>query len=163
MKTKTISLILCMMIFSGLLSACGGGSSIRDDVPVSQLEEAVDAVVNTDGNLVSAPESHVTGFMKMTDTDYEEYTVKINSKGINIDEYGIFKGKDSEQAKSIKKFVDDYIQLRKDTWIAEYMPEEYPKLENSEVKVLGSYVMYAILSDESRSSVFTAFENALKA
>ena len=45
----------------------------------------------------------------------------------------------------------------------EYMPEEKPKLENAEVKTVGNYVMYAILSDDGKKSAFGAFEKSLKA
>lgn len=164
MKTKTLSLVLCIVMLCGLISACGsGGADIRDDVPVADISTAVDAVAGGGDGMVAAPESHVTSFMKMSAEDYSEYAVKLNSKGVNIDEYGIFKGKDSEQVKTIKAAVDTYLQLRKDTWIVEYMPEEFPKLENAEVKVVGNYVMYAILSDEAKSAGFAAFEDALKA
>ena len=46
--------------------------------------------------------------------------------------------------------------------MVEYMPEEFPKLQNAETKTIGNYVMYAILSDSDKQAVFSAFEKTLK-
>jgi hypothetical protein len=43
----------------------------------------------------------------------------------------------------------------------EYMPEEKPKLEAAEVKTVGLYVIYAIVSEESRKAVFDTFTDML--
>ena len=51
--------------------------------------------------------------------------------------------------------------MRLDVWMEEYMPEEKPKLENATVKTMGRYVVYCILSDEAKDTVFTAVDNML--
>jgi len=89
--------------------------------------------------------------------------VKINAKGVNIDEYGVFKAADEKEAASVKAAAEGYLRFRLDTWMREYMPEELPKLENAQVKVCGSYVLYAILDEDAAQAVFDAFEAALKA
>ena len=43
------------------------------------------------------------------------------------------------------------------------MPEERPKLDSAEIKVVGNYVMYAILSDSDKTAAFEAFEKVLQA
>jgi hypothetical protein len=43
-----------------------------------------------------------------------------------------------------------------------YQPEEKPKLDGAEIKVVGDYVMYVILSDGDRAAAIGAFEKALK-
>ena len=91
-----------------------------------------------------------------------EYVVKINSRGVNIDEYGIFKAEDDSQLQQLQTAVSNYLQFRVDTWMVEYMPEEFPKLQNAETKTIGNYVMYAILSDSDKQAVFSAFEKTLK-
>ena len=42
------------------------------------------------------------------------------------------------------------------------MPGERPKLDSAEVKIVGNYVMYAILSDSDRTAAFDAFSKALQ-
>ncbi|NCB74624.1 MAG: DUF4358 domain-containing protein [Clostridia bacterium] len=162
MTKKYLSFIALVLALS-LLSACGGTSAnVRDDVSVSDVSAAVAAVLGDD-TLVSVPETYYAGSMKMDVSDYGGYDVMINSKGINIDEFGIFKAKDSSQLPAVEKAVNDYLAFRLQIWMEEYMPEEKPKLENAEVKTVGNYVMYAILSDEGKKSAFSAFEKSLKA
>ena len=127
------------------------------------MSASVAAVLSEKDALVSAPETYISGSMKMDVSNYDGYDVKINSQGVNIDEYGIFKAKDNTQVAALEQAVNDYLQFRKDIWMDEYMPEEYPKLENAEVKTVGNYVMYAILSDSSKKSAFDAFEKSLTA
>lgn len=162
MKLRIVSLLICALMLCGLFAGCGGGSSYRDDVPVDQLAAAVEAASNVADSMIDAPATYVAVTMKMDVSAYDGYCVRINSRGVNIDEYGIFKAKDSSQAKEIKAAVDAYLQYRIDIWMVEYMPEEYPKLENAQVSVLGNYVMYTIFSDTAREAARTALESALE-
>lgn len=159
---RNLSLISAFLIFS-LLIACGEKTvEIRNDVAVSDVSAAVASVLSGD-ELLSAPETYISGSMKMDVSDYDGYEVKINSQGINIDEFGVFKAKDSSQVAAVEQAVKDYLQFRIDIWMEEYMPEEYPKLENAEIKIAGNYVMYAILSDDGKKAAFNAFEKSLRA
>lgn len=162
MNKKNISLIAATLAIF-LLSACGAKTAqVRNDIAVSEVSVAVTAVLGED-TLVSVPETYYAGAMNLNTADFEGYNVKINSKGINIDEFGVFKAKDPSQVAAVEQAVKDYLQFRLDTWMVEYMPEEHPKLENSEVKTVGNYVMYAILSDEGKKDAFDAFEKSLTA
>lgn len=167
MKKNKIYLVLCAVLMLSLLAACGGAggskSSYRDDVAVTDIGASFDAVLSSGADMAELSDTYITGIMKMDVSNYEEYCIKIATKGTNIDEYGIFKGSDAKHTATIETAVKEYLQLRIDTWMSEYMPEEYPKLENAEVKVCGNYVMYAILSDAERASVSDTFENSLKA
>ncbi|MBP8640752.1 MAG: DUF4358 domain-containing protein [Oscillospiraceae bacterium] len=160
MTKKHIALIAVILSLS-LLAACGGKTAeIRDDVAVSDVSAAVSSVLGDD-TLVAVPETYYAGSMKMDVSEFDGYDVRINSKGINIDEFGVFKAKDSSQVPAVEQAVNDYLQLRLKTWMEEYMPEEKPKLENAEVRTVGNYVMYAILSDDDKSEAFDAFNKSL--
>lgn len=164
MKTrKGFIKITCALLALALLTACGGKSGsakVRNDVAVSDISSAVSSGLSDDA-LVSVNSTYIAGSMKMNVSDYDSYDVKINSKGVNIDEFGVFKAKDSSQVKLVKKAVSTYLQMRKDTWMKEYMPEEFPKLENAEIKTEGDYVIYAILSDNDKKAAFDTFEKSL--
>lgn len=157
---KHLALISVLLVFS-LFAACGSKTAVvKTDVPVSDLSAAVTKVLSDDA-LVSVDADYVKGSMKMEVSDFDSFDIKINSKGVNIDEVGIIKAKDSEQVAAVQKAVNDYLQMRKDTWMVEYMPEERPKLDSAEVRTVGYYVMYAILSDEDRDAAFKAFTAGL--
>lgn len=142
-----------------LLCACGSGAK---DVPIEDVVSAVDTALNKGDNLVAVDENYIKGYLKMDVADYDGFTVKINAYGANIDEYGLFKAKDSSQAKEIKAAVEAYLQLRLDSWMDEYMPEEKPKLTSAEIRSSGNYVMYCILGDADKSAAFGALDGSLK-
>lgn len=151
--------VLALAMVLALLCACG---SAGKDVAIGDVVSAVDTALGKGDNLVEVDANYIKGYMKIDVADYEGFTVKINAYGANIDEYGVFKAKDSSQAKSAKEAVEGYLQLRVDSWMDAYMPEEKPKLSAAEIKTSGNYVMYCILSDADKSAAFGAFEGALK-
>lgn len=161
MKKTSTAIIAMTLLFALLLSACGG-KTYRNDVSASEIGSAVDGAIAAADNMVDAPASYITSSMKLDVSNLSDYTVKINSRGISIDEYGIFKAADDAQLKEIQTLVNDYLQFRLDSWMVEYLPEEFPKIENAEAKTVGSYVMYAILSDSDKKAAFDALESSLE-
>lgn len=162
MKKNIGVVIVLTLILTVFLSACGG-ETVKNDVAVSDLSSSLEAVLSGDTEFVDAPESYITSSMKLDVSSISEYTVKINSRGVNVDEYGIFKASDDAQLQTLQTMAKDYLQFRLDSWMAEYMPEQFPKIQSAEVKVVGNYVMYAILSDSDKAAAFSAFEKSLKA
>jgi hypothetical protein len=158
---KTIRFIIPIVLSALLLASCSSkNTNVRDDVAVSDIAAAVDTRLEAE-NFASMNESYLKGAMKLDTSLFKEYEVKINAFGANIDEYGIFKAADNTGIKDVEKAVRDYLQMRLDTWMEEYMPEEKPKLEAAETVTMGSYVMYAILSEENKANVFEEFKSML--
>ena len=156
--TRILALILALAALGCLLCACGGGKSVRSDVPVADLAAAVDKAIGGE-KYTTAEESYVKGRLQVDLGACESYIVRLS--GV-VDEYGVFKAKDADGAKALEKDVQTYLKNRLETWMDEYMPEEKPKVENAECRVVGNYVTYAILSDSNRSAAFKAVEAALK-
>lgn len=159
---KKILPLACAVLALGLLAACGSSAKVKDDVAAADVSKAVVAALQAD-SFAAVSETYVTGVMKMEVASFKGYDVELNSKGENIDMFGVFQGSDEKQTAEIKKACEDYLQMRKDTWMPEYMPEERPKMDAAEVKVVGNYVMFAILSDSDKTAAFGAFEKALQA
>lgn len=157
-KNRFAALLLALTVVFALLCACGD----TKDVEVSEIVAALDAALNKGDNLVAVDEAYIKGYLKIDVSEYDGSTVKINAYGANIDEYGVFRARDSSQVRDIKSAVDDYLQMRVDSWMDEYMPEEKPKLTAAEVETRGNYVMYCILGDADKSAAFAAFDGALK-
>ena len=156
--TRAIALLTAFFALLSLLCACGGGKAARSDVPVEDLAAAVDKAIGSD-KYSTAEESYVRGRLQIDLGSCESYVVRLS--GV-VDEYGVFKAKDADAVKTLEKEVQDYLKNRLETWMDEYMPEEKPKVENAECRVFGNYVVYAILSDSSRSAAFKAVDNALE-
>ena len=157
---RSICILLCLAALL-CLGACGKKAAWRTDVPLSTLAEAVEKHLDG-GSLAAMQESYLKGAMKLDPAIFADWLVKINAYGANIDEYGIFKAPEEAGVAAVKQAAEDYLKLRRDTWMEEYMPEEKPKLTQAEVKVCGLYVIYAIVSDDARGKILTDFENALK-
>lgn len=160
---KRIAAALSLLALLLPLAACAKTPAVtyRNDVSMGELSAAVEEYLPAE-SLAEMQESYLTGPMKLDTALFADYIVKINAYGANIDEYGIFKAPDAASVDAVKQAVEGYLQLRRDTWMEEYMPEEKPKLTAAEVHVAGQYVMYAIVADDVRSSVFSAFESKLK-
>ena len=154
---KIIALALTVTALCALLAGCGGGK-VRD-VPVKDLADAVcKALGKTD--MADPGANYVKGYMKHDPAEIGDYIILKNVMGTNIDEFGIFKAGVMDAA-AIKSMIDGYIKILQDSWM-NYQPEEEPKLKGAEVRTVGDYVMYVILSDADKETAFKAFESALK-
>ena len=153
---RTIALILALAALACLLCACGG-KTLRRDVPVEEIAAAVDKAIGGE-KYSSVDESYVNGRLGVDLTKCDGFVVRLNV----VDEYGVFKAKDADSLKALEKQTQDYLANRLATWMDEYMPEEKPKVENAQCRVIGDYVVYAILSDGDRAAAFKAVEEALK-
>ncbi len=158
MRKITLALALTLLL-SCLLTACGG---VRDDVPLSDLAAAVEAEIEGGSSLVDPGAGYIAGSMKLDTAALGEYVIKISAQGTSINEYGVFKAADEKAAKALVSTLEDYLAMRIGSWMPEYLPEEFPKLENAEVKQEGLYVVYGILSETEREAAFSAFEDMLK-
>ena len=154
---KTGSILLILTLCLSLLAACGKKEVKNPDM--ADVVSAVDQAIGNTGDMLVRDEDYVSGFMKIDVSKLSAYTVKTNSVGVSIDEYGVFQAADSGSVKTLKESVDAYLQMRVDTWMTEYMPEEQPKLLSAQVWTEGNYVMYAILGDTTREAASTAFSS----
>ena len=156
MKKLHIILIAAGVIILALLAACSG-TKYRDDVAVADIADRVGTNVPGYSEMTKMDEAYLKGAMKMDTSKFSEFAVYINPYGSTIDEFGVFKaaGKDGKEA---LKEVEAYLDLRRDTWMNEYMPEEKPKLEAAVAKQDGVYVIYVILDEESRIGTLADFD-----
>lgn len=154
-KYRIIALLSAVLILAG----CGGNTK---NVPVSDIVKAVDSALGENVNMAAQSENYIKGLLRIDSGSYAECVVKADAHAETVDEYGIFKGKDSGQADELEKAVNDYMKMRLETWMDAYMPHEKPKVENAECKRVGNYVIYVFLNDGNRATALKAFEDALK-
>lgn len=157
---KTISLILAALLCVLLLASCG--ETELKDVPAADLSKAVLEAIGMTDSMVDTTGVVVEGYMHLSTDQFGGCSVYHNSYGTGVDEFGIFKA-GTLKAAEVKSAVDEYIELLRETSMAPlYTPEEVPKLDGAEVRVIGDYVIYCVLSDADRDTAFKAFESALK-
>lgn len=153
-------IFLCLVLtLASLLCACG--STLRADVPVADLQAVVEAEL--------ANASHLDG----VDADYlrfnlpgcagaAESLIRMSVSGTTLDEYGIFRAATEAEVDGLREACEAYLQVRNDAWLNLYMVDQYPKLRDAEVKVVGQYVVYMILDESEKPAVISAIESALK-
>lgn len=157
---KTVFFLLCTVLLLSLLSACGGA---KTDVPVSELSRAVTDAIGSTAALAES-DAIFQGMTGKSAGELGEHVVLVQANGTSIDQIGIFKA-GAMGTKELKALIEDYLrQYEEKQWpmIELYNPTEKPKLTGAEVKIVGDYVMYTILSDADRAAASQAFENALK-
>ena len=154
---KLIALLLAAAALAALLAGCGGGKT--KDVPVKELADKVCAALGKT-DMADPGANYVKGYMKHSPEEIGDYIILKNVIGTNIDEFGIFKAGTMDAA-ALKTMIEGYIKILQDSWM-NYQPEEEPKLKGAEIKTVGDYVMYVILSDADKVTAFKAFESALK-
>ncbi len=154
---RIISFLLAVTALAVLLAGCGGGKT--KDVPVSDLADKVCAALGK-SDMADPGANYVRGYMRRTPEEIGDYVILKNVMGTNIDEFGIFKAGTMDAA-ALKDMVDAYIKILQDSWM-NYQPEEEPKLKGAEVRTVGDYVMYVILSEADKTTAFKAFTDALK-
>ena len=152
---KYIALLLVLALCLGVFSACGAGSETADP-GLDTVVAAIEGVVSTDG-MAQMDADYIKNMFNLTTEDYEQCLVMSTNVGTSIDEFGIFKGADETQAAALKTAVEEYLQFRLDSWMPEYLPEEFPKLQGAQLWAEGDYVMYAILSDDAKAAAGEAF------
>ena len=154
---KYISLLLAVCALAALLAGCGGAKT--KNVPVKDLSDAVCAALGK-SDMADPGANYVKGYMKHSPEEIGDYIILKNVIGTNIDEFGIFKAGTMDAA-ALKTMIEGYIKILQDSWM-NYQPEEEPKLKGAEIRTVGDYVMYTILSDADKETAFKAFESALK-
>ena len=158
---KTVSLILAALLLCALLlTACGEAK--QKDVPAADLSKEVLEAIGMTDTMVETTDVVVAGYMHLDAGKFGDCAVYHNSYGTGVDEFGVFKA-GALKAAEVKSAVEDYLDMMRETSMASlYTPEELPKLDGAEVRAVGDYVMYCVLSDTDRAAAFKAFESALK-
>jgi hypothetical protein len=157
---KRILLVLITLALLISLAACKK-DSYRDDLPVNALSGTV-IVSLGDTDYSTADEGFLDDYFQTPDY-VKEKIVCFATEGNNLNEFGIYRVTD-ENAGQMKDVLEKYLSdsyAKNQSWYDSYIPEETPKLRDAEVKVFGNYVVYAILSQEGRNTLFSTVEEML--
>lgn len=157
---KKIVLTILIIIAFITLAACGDTAEYKDDVTVDEIADSFNAVITNASIMTKADESFIALNFDIDTSLCDEYVIYIPTSS-NADHYGVFKANSKENVDKLVDDIEAYLQMRRDTWMSEYLPEEYPKVENAVCKTAGLYVTFLVLDDTSRSSSVAAFNQTL--
>ncbi len=159
---KVLALLLCAVMLWSFVSCVG--TSYKTDVPVNDLADTT--LQKLSGGVIfrSVGDNYFDDYFDLTD-DMKDRTIRFAGDSSNLDEVGIFHvtpGTEKNAVSLLQGYLTARLE-RNEEFYNSYIPEEVGKLRNAEVKIFGSYVVYAILSDDNRTIFFSSVEEALMA
>jgi len=161
MKKFAVILIILSLVFT-LLSSCGGDKAAVSDVPTADISAQIDTLLSNAGKLSAADDDYVKGMFELDTALLEEYVLKIQVSGTEIDQYGIFKAADEANISAVEAALNGYIDTVKTNWgNFNYLPEEKVKLDNASVETIGSYVVFTVLSEDESTAVIDKINEML--
>ena len=134
-------------------------SETKSDKNVSELAKSI-VEGKSEVAFAEMTDSYVEGVMSIDLSKVAEYAVYVDASGTSVDEFGIFKANDGE-SEEVEKMIKDYLDMRLDTWMDEYMPEEKPKVQNAKITKKDNYYIYTILGESAAQEAVSTFESAL--
>lgn len=161
---KVILSLTAAALFNAMLltlAACGKNGQLRSDVTVADLSAAVEPLIVNASHLDTADVDYLRFNLDGT-AGAAERLVRLSISGTSLDEYGIFRAASPEDTGALADACKAYLQKRNDAWMHTYMVEEYPKLRDAEVKVIGQYVVYLILTEAEKEAVTAKITETLK-
>lgn len=116
-----------------------------------------DAVAANDpADYVPREDSYIENFISIVPSDYANCLILVSTEGGSVSEYGVIETSPGE-AKKTAEAIGEYFEFYDSIWDDRYIPEEYPKLRDAEVKTFdGRFVVYTILGEDERAAVFEA-------
>ncbi|MBQ3127363.1 MAG: DUF4358 domain-containing protein [Clostridia bacterium] len=159
MKFSVLRRTALLLAILFLCTACGG-AQLRTDVPVRDLSAAVEPLLAHAGHLDTADDDYLR--FNFPGAEAAEHIVRLPVSGTTLDEYGIFRAETAEETTALAEACRTYLQTRNAAWLGLYLVEEYPKLRDAEVKTIGQYVVYLILSEDEKTAVLDKIEESLQ-
>ena len=159
-KLLPIFLSFCLLIgFSSCASA-----SYREDLSCKAITDRLCDTLSVAGGYEYFSDDHLRFYFSDTD-DYEDCSLVYSAPSEDINEFGVFLADDKEDAKELQDMCRSYLSSfdeEQRAFIASYAPQQITKLDHAEVRVLGRYVIYTILSPEDTRIAFETVEQMLK-
>lgn len=158
------ALTVCLAFFLSLcmlctLTACG---SVRDDVPVQLIADAVGGKIDGYENLSPASDDYLRYCMKSDLSRFEEHLLLCPFAGNVYREIGIFKLAAGADRASALAELRGYLAFRAANWDMRYKAEECEKIKHARLVTRGRYCFFAILSDAERAAAEKAFADVLR-
>lgn len=159
---RFLILLLCLILLV-TLSACSK-KHYNDNLSADALaESALQKMGADDGDYIIAEENTLNSYFDHPND--ADFTIRLSANRNNINEFGIFHATDENPSELARMLGSYLMQIWEENseWYGSYIPEELPKLRDAEVRIIGNYAVYAILSEPERARFFQSIEEALTA
>ena len=157
-------LFIVTLVLTLILISCSKKLDYRDDISCEDLINSLLSVEISSKEYEEYDDEYFEFFFedaRMPSDLKIIYSTEVN----DIDELGIFRAESSDEAEKLVEASEKYIEdMKKDqrAFISSYASPELPKLDRAEVKRFGNYVIYAIMSEDDKTSIFFKADEILK-
>ena len=148
---KYMLLITSLLTISLILSSCN--FPLRNDLSCQELGEAATNALNGEFSLMGEEQLFL---IFGEDVPYDDFAIFASTPTEDIDEIGIFRGKDAKDAERITEILTEYVSDTADgmrSFVMSYAPEEVKKLDNAEAFSVGNFAVYLILNKADGEAV----------
>ncbi len=154
--------VLLLLALTTLLASCGGSSEAIANLPVAELSASVDTLLTNASKMSPVDGDYIKGMLEIDTASLDEFVLKMQVSGTEIDQYGILKIADGADITSVKTSVETYINTLRTNWKAMgYLPSEQVKLDAAKVEEVGSYIIFTILSSDESDTFFDKIDEML--
>lgn len=136
----------------------------RDDLPCREIADRLCDLLPVTGGYAQFGKDHLTYSFENAD-GYEDECLMYSVLSEDVNEIGVFLADDEEDAEELKTRCEEYLSRMREeerAFIESYAPREAAKLDASEVRVFGEYVIYTVLSPDDRDRVFDEAKKLLQ-
>lgn len=170
---KLLCLTLCLCMASCAILAGCTRESYTNALTSSEVSSQLLAALPDGGKNFLRMETDYISESRFGER-YEEllsrcYTSSVILTALDVsasaDQIGIFHANNEADAKIVLEIIEEYVETEtrklRDAYEM-YAKDEVVKLDNAQIKVCGTYILYTFLSEEDTEIVQTVFEEALR-
>lgn len=160
MNTKRFLALLCALLLTFSLTACGGGGSSAETADPKALADEMLAALSPQGETMEVTGDVAANYYSIKDT-VKDYRIYLSTMYI-AEEVAVFQLADTEDADSVKTMCEGRIRDLKDSFDG-YLPEEYATVEeNATVLAQGDIVALVIGTKDGVAAAKDVFEKTVK-
>lgn len=149
--TKRLSaLLLTLLLILTGLCACGQSEPepVKEPPVLSAVGKELDAALGLTG-MMELTAAEAADYIGTAEEDVAELYAEIAEESIQADLICLFQGKDEAAAGRIRDCLSAYLSQQANA-MKNYLPDEYAKLENTDVKTSGLYVIAVVGKDRTK-------------
>lgn len=149
-KRMILPALLAVMTFCSLTGCGEEAKETENAVPTKAISEISSDIIGCGiefPEMIEVSEENFQIKYGLSEGDYEEYSLWWAGSGADADEVCIIKAADKEK---VKDAVEERLDGQKEAF-KDYVPEQYDKLCETEVKTKGDYVYWLCTNDNQKA------------
>lgn len=170
---KLLCLTLCLcMVSCGVLVGCSDEEYTNDLTSTEVGGKVLTALPDGGRNYLRMEEDYISEsrfgerYEELLSRCYASSTILMaQDTSESADQIGIFHANNKADAEIVLGIIEEYVETEtrklRDAYEM-YAKDEVVKLDNAQIKVCGTYIMYTFLSEEDTETVQNAFEETLR-